>query len=127
MAIKIDVQKTYEEVDIAGTVYKVDLNDEKLKEYMKAFEEFREESEKLNKKDFHEMSEAEQKEATDKSNELMKKVSDLILGKGSFEKVYHDTGCSLMVMTHILVQLIEVVNNKMAAFKSKGAAYYTGK
>lgn len=127
MAIKIDVQKAYEEVDIAGKIYVMDLNDEKMKEYTKAFNEFRKESFKLSEKDYAEMTTEEQEEAEKKNYELMEKVSDLLLGEGSFQKVYRDTGKSLMVMADILLQLMDVVNGRLETFKNKEKAYYTGK
>jgi hypothetical protein len=127
MAIKIDVQKSYEEVDIAGDIFILDLNDEKIKEYTAAFDDFQKESEKLSKKDLESMSKDERDKFSKQNHELLKKVTDLMLGDGSFVKIYHKTGKSLMVMTDILVQLMEVVTNKIEKFKSKGKAYYTGK
>lgn len=127
MAIKINVQKAYEEVDIAGKVYVMDLNDHKLQEYTKAFKEFRKESLNLSEKDFADMTEDEQTSAERKNLELMEKVADLLLGKGSFQKVYRDTGKSLMIMADILLQLMDVVNGKLETFKKREKAYYTGK
>ncbi|WP_026584199.1 hypothetical protein [Bacillus sp. J33] len=127
MAIKINVQKAYEEVDIAGKVYVMDLNDHKLQEYTKAFKEFRKESLNLSEKDFADMTEDEQTSAERKNLELMEKVADLLLGKGSFQKVYRDTGKSLMIMADILLQLMDVVNGKLETFKKREKTYYTGK
>jgi hypothetical protein len=127
MAIKIDVQKSYEEVDIAGDLYILDINDDKIKEYTSAFDNFQKESEKLSKKELESISKAEIDEFSKKNQELIEKLVDLMLGEGSFVKIYHKTGKSLMVMTDILVQLMEVVTNKIEKFKSKGKAYYTGK
>lgn len=127
MAIKIDVQKSYEEVEISGVVYRVDLNDDRLKEYIKAFDEFRDESLKISEKEFVEMSKEEQAEATKRNYEIMEKVTDLMLGTGSFEKVYNDTGRSLMVMTNVLFQLIQIVEDKLTNFKLDKKSYYVGK
>ncbi|MBT2688258.1 hypothetical protein J7I93_08700 [Bacillus sp. ISL-47] len=127
MAIKINVQKAYEEVDIAGKVYVMDLNDHKLQEYTKAFKQFRKESLNLSEKDFADMTEDEQTSAERKNLELMEKVADLLLGKGSFQKVYRDTGKSLMIMADILLQLMDVVNGRLETFKKREKAYYTGK
>jgi hypothetical protein len=127
MAIKINVQKSYEEVDIAGKIYIIDLNDDKLKEYTRAFHEFRTEANKLSEKDFVEMSKEEQEAEEKKNYELMEKLGDLLLGEGSFRKVYHDIGKSLMVMAEIIMQLMEVVNSRVENFKNKGKSYYTGK
>jgi hypothetical protein len=127
MAIKIDVQKSYEEVDIGGDIYILDLNDDKIQEYIAAFDDFQKELEKLGKKDLESMSKAERDQFTKQNQELIEKLTDLMLGNGSFVKVYQKTGKSLMVMTDILVQLMGVVTDKVEKFKSKGKAYYTGK
>ncbi|WP_394136853.1 hypothetical protein [Cytobacillus oceanisediminis] len=127
MAIKIDVQKAYEEVDIAGKIYMMDLNDDKLKEYSNAFKEFRKESLNLSEKDYEAMTEKEQEAAEKKNAELMEKLADLLLGKGAFQKVYRDTGKSLMIIADILLQLMDVVNGRLETFKKREKAYYTGK
>lgn len=127
MAIKINVQKAYETVDIAGNEYVMDLSDDNLKKYDQAFREFREESLNLSEKQFEGMTEQEQKEAEQKNYEIMEKVSDLLLGEGAFAKVYRDTGKSLLVMADVLLQLMDVVQGRLETFKKRERSYYTGK
>ncbi|MFD5849704.1 hypothetical protein ACFWGC_05865 [Cytobacillus pseudoceanisediminis] len=127
MAIKIDVQKTYEEVEIADKVYRMYLNDESLREYDKVFKRFRKESAKMKDRDYSDMTEKEQKAAEKENYEIMFTVVEVLLGEGSFEKVYADTGKSLIVMADIILQLMEVVGKRMQTFKKREKAYYTGK
>lgn len=127
MAIKINVQKAYEEVEIADKIYRMYLNDEKLREYDKVFRKFRKESLKMSERDYSKMTDKEQKAAEKENYEIMFSVVELLLGEGSFEKVYADTGKSLLVMTDIIMQLMEVVGKRMQAFKKREKAYYTGK
>ncbi|UQX56135.1 hypothetical protein M5V91_11190 [Cytobacillus pseudoceanisediminis] len=117
MAIKIDVQKTYEEVKIADKIYRMYLNDAKLREYDKVFRKFRKESVKMSERDYSKMTDKEQKSAEKENYEIMFSVVELLLGEGSFEKVYKDTGNSLLVMADIIMQLMEVVGKRMQAFK----------
>lgn len=127
MAIKIDVQKTYEEVEIADKVYRMYLNDESLREYDKVFKRFRKESAKMKDRDYSDMTEKEQKAAEKENYEIMFTVVEVLLGEGSFENVYADTGKSLIVMADIILQLMEVVGKRMQTFKKREKAYYTGK
>jgi hypothetical protein len=127
MAIKINVQKSYEELDIAGVTYILDMNDEKMKGYVKAFHKYEKEAKKLAAKDFTDMTEAEQAEATDMNREIMEEILDLLLGEGSFAKIYRDTGKSLMVVAHIILQIMDVVGTRAETFKNQEKAYYTGK
>lgn len=61
MAIKIDVQKTYEEVEILDSIYRLELNDESMNRYDKVFLKFRKESLKMSERDYSKMTSKEQK------------------------------------------------------------------
>ena len=127
MAIKIDVQKTYEEVEILDSAYRLELNDESMKRYDKVFLKFRKESLKMSERDYSKMTSKEQKAAEKENHEMMFEVTEALLGEGSFEKIYSETGKSLLVMADIIMQLMQVVDKRLKVFKEKEKAYYLGK
>lgn len=126
MAIKIDVQKTYEEVEIIDSVYRLELNDESMKKYDKLFLKFRKESLKMSERDYSKMTEKERKAAEKENHTMMFEVTEALLGEGSFEKIYSETGRSLFIMADIIMQLMQVVDKRLSIFKEKEKAYYLG-
>lgn len=127
MAIKIDVQKTYEEVEIVDSVYRMSLSDESMKAYDKVFKKFRKESLKMSERDYSKMTDKEQKAAEKENHAMMFEVVEALLGEGSFDKIYSDTGKSLLVVADIIMQLMGVVDKRLKVFKEKEKAYYLGK
>ena len=57
---KFEFEKSYEEIEINGKPYKVDLSDDKLKEYQIKFQQFFNEAQELQKADVEKTSLEEQ-------------------------------------------------------------------
>ncbi|WP_078379160.1 hypothetical protein [Sutcliffiella halmapala] len=118
MAIKIQINKSVEEFDIAGTIYEMDMSDEALKKYRKEWETFNLQVAALEKLPNDEAAEQ-------KAKELFIQVYDLFLGQGSFEKIFNATGKSSWLMIDILKQMMDVVNIKYTSLKAEKKQQYT--
>ncbi|MGG4042125.1 hypothetical protein [Bacillus smithii] len=127
MVRKIEIKKAYEEVEIGNKIYRVDLGDDKVKEYQDFFNEYQKEAEKLEKTDVTKLSPLEQDEYRKRSKELTKHTFDVILGEGAFEEIYELTGRSSIVMFDIISQVMDIINERSNEFKEKAKEYYTKK
>lgn len=127
MVRKIEIKKSYEEVEIGNKVYRVDLGDDKVKEYQDFFNDYQKEAEKLEKTDVTKLSPSEQDEYRERSRELTKRTFDVILGQGAFEEIYELTGRSSIVMFDIISQVMDIINERSNEFKEKAKEYYTKK
>lgn len=121
---KFEFKKTYEEIEIAGDVYKIDVSDQKLREYQIEFYEFYKESQRLGEIDTNKLSIEEQQKIFDETLEIVKKVVEKLLGAGSFEKLYAASGGSVMNMIDLVNYLGEVFQEKLNNAKQKKRVEY---
>lgn len=124
---KFEFKKSYEEIDIAGEVYRVDLSDEKVKMYQKAFKSFYEEGQKISEVDIEKLSDGEQEELLSKQLETMKLVTETVLGKGTFEKLYELSGRSTVNYMDLLLFVSEVMQEKAENLKEDARKKYVKK
>jgi hypothetical protein len=117
-----EFKKAYEEVKINGNVYKVELGDEKVKEYQKAFIEFSDESVALQAN-----KDITQEEAFDGAKELVKKFIDVLLGHDAFEVLYEQSGGSILNMIDLVSFLADVVKDKTQTIQSEQLNKYLKK
>lgn len=110
-------KKTYEEVELADNVYRIEFTDDKVLQYNKSFDKFHKESKKLNQIDVTKITVDEQQELFGKMQDLVKKVTEELLGKGSYDTLYEASGNSLMNMIDMVVYLSEVVGEKTEAIR----------
>lgn len=135
MAIKIDINGTREEFDIAGDIYTVDMSDDAMQHYITKYNEFVRKADELKENDVNMDSgvalSAEQIEEIKKSNKdaitLIKEVYDLFLGAGAFEKIYSKTGKSTYTLANILTQIMDVIMVKHRASQVEKENKYLGK
>lgn len=106
-------KKTYEEVDIAGNVYQIEFTDDKVLQYNKSFDKFYTESKRINEIDVKKITVEEQQDLFKEMQGLVKKVTEELLGKGSFDALYAASGNSLMNMIEVIEYLSEVVGEKV--------------
>lgn len=90
--IKIDLESAYQEVDIAGKIYKLDLTDGAMDRYLEIADDF---------KNISNDASAEQ------VREKLKKFFDCMLGANAYESIYADVKSSL-IMCKIISQLLDV-------------------
>lgn len=108
---KFTFKKSYEEVEAGGEIYRVDLSDDKIKEYQKEFQRLQKEITDLNKVDTDKMSEKQGLEHFDNMIDVVKRSTDFIFGKGSFEKLYEASGRSAINVADFLFYVAEIVRD----------------
>lgn len=117
MARKFEFKKTYEELEIAGETYRVNFDDESLKRYQKEFNEFYHESRKNQEIDVTKLTQEEQLEVFNHSQEILKKLVENILGEGAYAPIYEASGRSTMEMLDLAEYLSEIIGEKMETVK----------
>ncbi|MBM7585850.1 hypothetical protein JOC86_002392 [Bacillus pakistanensis] len=125
---KFEFQKAYEEIEIAGNVYRVDFSDAKIKEYQQEFFAFQDDIKKLESVDETKLSEEDQWKHFEELKTLVKKIINTVLGEDSFEPLYKAAGKSVMNMLDLVWHLAEIVNDrKTRNLEDKKSKYVKGK
>lgn len=106
-------KKSYEEVELAGKVFKIEFTDDDLLRYQKKFDHFYVEAKRLNEIDTSGMDVAEQEETFNEMIALTKSLVEELLGKGSFEFLYEASGKSMFNMLDAIEYLSEIVGDKL--------------
>lgn len=119
-----DFKKSYEELKINGEVYKIDFSDAKLKEYRKSFNEFYAESQKMQSVNTSELAKDDELKQFEHAADLTKKAIDKLLGDGSFNKLYEQSGRSLFNMMDLVEFLAELVGEKTNKVRKERAHKY---
>lgn len=114
---KFDFSKSFEEVEINGSIYKVGFNDSDVLRYTTEFDRFYVKSKEINNKDSVNMTVDEQKEMFAEMQELTKTVVEEILGKGTYKKLYEQSGESLMNILEMVEYLSDVVGDRVKQIK----------
>lgn len=104
-----EFKKTYEEVELAGNTYKVDFSDEKIREYNKHLEEFQKESKRIQDIKIAELAADEQNDLFTEMRDLVKGLTETLLGKETFEDLYEKSGDSLTNMMEMLSYLGDII------------------
>ena len=124
---KFEFKKSYEEVELAGKTYKIEFNDEKLLEYSKAFDNFYQEIQDINKVDTSDMDAEEQEEIFKDMQKIIKSITDVILGVGSYDTLYEQSGQSIMNMVYMIEFLSDVVGERMEQSREEKKQRYVKK
>lgn len=121
---KFEFKKAYEEIEVDGEVYRIDLSDEKVKEYQKTFRTFYDESNKLSEIDIESFPFEEQEKLIDKQRENIKIVTETIIGDGTFDKLYELSGRSIVNYTDFLFLISELLRDKMESLNTDARKKY---
>jgi hypothetical protein len=124
---KFEFKKTYEEVEIAGKVYKVDLQDESVKKYQKQFNSFTEQSMQLQEAAKENMTVDEQAAFLDQSKELAMVTINTLLGENAFDELYEASGKSLINVMDLINFLTEVIREKAGELQAQTVDKYLKK
>ncbi|PEB19730.1 hypothetical protein COO08_05310 [Bacillus toyonensis] len=100
-------EKTYKEIDVAGTLYQVEFNDEAITKYQKSFKRFDKEIKVVTDKisDYESATDEVIEETAKKQKEVVKDIVETFLGEGTFDSLYEKAGKSstnLMGLVHYL-------------------------
>ena len=124
---KFEFKKSHEDLEIAGKEYRLEFNDAKLIEYNKSFDEFYQESKRLNQIDETKLTTNEQLDLFEDMKKMVKDILEILLGEGSFEELYEASDRSLINMMDVIMYLSEVVEEKMQNIRDKKKEKYLPK
>lgn len=124
MAIRFEFEKTYEEIEVAGRVYKLHLDDESLRDHQNTLLEFYDDTKKMQMIDAETATPEEQDKALDEAKEMLRKFFDQLFGKGSFDQLYLDSGKSLINMVNLGEAVGDVINDKVEEMRDKQKSKY---
>lgn len=116
---KFEFKKAYEEIEISGDVYRIDMSDQKIKEYQVEFHEFYKDSRRFEKINVEELEVEEQAKVLDDALAMVKKITESLLGKGTFEELYKKSGKSINNMIDLIDYLADIVEQKLKSNSEK--------
>lgn len=117
-------KKSYEEVKINGDVYQIDMSDVKVAEYQILFSTFHDEAAKLQAESEKDMTPDEQKAFINKSKELVGKALEALLGENTFDKLYEQSGKSIINVIDLILFLAEMIAEKTEKVKDENIKKY---
>lgn len=120
--IKIELQKTYEEFEVGGNVYRMDLHDDKVVYYLKSIRKFEVAHANIIEKQNQDPENLE--EVVEESKVLCKDAIELFLGAGTFDQIYLDVGKSLYNLLILLDAIKEVIEKNHGEVKKKTIEKY---
>lgn len=121
---KFEFKKTYEEVEIAGKVYKIEFNDDKLREYQEKFLSFEADVHEFLNVDETKLTKEERWEHFEKGKQLARNVIDTLLEEGSFDELYEKSGRSIANMYDLIWYLAGIVNERNARNREEKRQQY---
>jgi|GEM_PF-1674604 len=111
---KFEFKKTFEEVEIAGKVYRIEFNDDKIREYQERLHSLRADAQELLNVDETKFTKEDREKHFEKEKQLICSVIDMLLGDGSFDELYEKSGRSIINMYDLVEFLAEIVNERSA-------------
>lgn len=111
---KFEFKKTFEEVEIAGKVYRIEFNDDKIREYQERLHSLRADAQELLNVDETKFTKEDRENHFEKEKQLICSVIDMLLGDGSFDELYEKSGRSIINMYDLVEFLAEIVNERSA-------------
>lgn len=124
---KFEFSKSYEEVEIHGTVYRVDFSDDKLKQYQNMFYKFYQEAQEVEQADIEKMTLEEQNALLEKQRQNMKTVTETLLGEGTFDELFELAGRSTWSYMKLIEFLAETIEQRFNEIKEERRKKYVKK
>lgn len=121
---KFEFKKTFEEVEIAGKVYRIEFNDDKIREYQEKFHSLGADVQELLNVDEMKLTKEEREKRFEKGKQLVCSVIDMLLGEGSFDELYEKSGRSIINMYDLVEFLAEIVNERSAQNREEKRQQY---
>ncbi|MBJ8031422.1 hypothetical protein [Bacillus cereus group sp. N21] len=115
--LQFTFEKTYKEIDVAGTLYKVNFDDESMLKYQEGFVSYEKKAKELQNEaiDFREASPDVLRAMNLQQRELMSEAIELFLGEDTFEELYEKAGRSLMNLVSLIDYLTKIVEEELRA------------
>lgn len=121
---RFEFKKTFEEVEIAGKVYRIEFSDDKIREYQDKFHSLGADVQELLNIDETKLTKEERENRFEKGKQLVCNVIDMLLGKGSFDELYEKSGRSIINMYDLIEFLAEIVNERSAQNREEKRQQY---
>lgn len=109
---KFEFKKPFEEVEIAGKVYRIEFSDDKVREYQEGFHSLGTDIQELLNVDETKLTKEEREKHFEKGKQLIRNAVDMLLGEGSFDELYEKSGRSIFNMYDLVWFLAEVVKER---------------
>jgi|SRR5690606_3024239 len=121
---KFEFKKTFEEVEIAGKVYRIEFSDDKIREYQEKFHSLEADVQELLNVEETKLTKEEREDRFEKGKQLVRNVIDMLLGEGSFDELYEKSGRSIINMYDLVEFLAEIVNERSAQNREEKRQQY---
>lgn len=127
MAIKLNVQKSFEDIEIGSLTFQLDLSDDNLRKQQREARAQADEMIKLQTDIREKADNLTEAEINTMMNEVRDSVIigiDALLEKGAGMKIYDEIGGSTVVLVDVLLQLKAEIDKKMQSVNKKQAEQY---
>lgn len=124
---KFEFTSPNEEVEIAGETYTIDLSDDKMLGYQRFAKKAMDSIGKTAEVDATTANMEEVEKAHTEARNFCKDYLELVLGEGSFDKLYQKAGRSLLAMSELMTFLTETMGEKASEVKEKQKSKYVVK
>ena len=123
---QFELDKGYEEVEIAGDTYRIDLSDESRKRNQVKGQEISKMADRLQSIS-NDFSEEELNRLFTELQQNVKPWTDSILGEGSYDKIYQKANQSVFIVVDVTLEVLAYVNEKEQEKFEKKRKKYTKK
>lgn len=103
---------SYEEVKINDRMYQIDVSDEKLVEYQELFSQYHKESQNIAARNTDNATKEETQKFLEDSKAVLGKILETMLGEGTFEQIYNESGKSIVNVSKLIIFLADIMNEK---------------
>lgn len=125
---KFEFKQTYQEIEVAGKVYKVYFDDNQMKKYRDLYNKFNAVVKKTEGVNVEDLTDEQQDEYETEQRNTIKEFVDNTLGEGSFDELYEASGKSTYNMAELVYYIMQIseeyIGEKQEVKKDK---HYLGK
>lgn len=125
---KFEFKQTYQEIEVAGKVYKVYFDDNQMKKYRDLYNKFNAVVKKTEGVNVEDLTNEQQDEYETEQRNTIKEFVDNTLGEGSFDELYEASGKSTYNMAELVYYIMQIseeyIGEKQEVKKDK---HYLGK
>lgn len=128
MAIKLNIQQAYEDIEVGSLTFRIDLSDDHLRAQQEMAQQKSKEMNDLQAK----VDEEKQQLSNEEILQLMNQVRDTVvngidqlLEEGAGMQIYEEVGKSTVVLSDVFAQISNVINDRMNQSSQQRAQTYT--
>jgi len=125
---KFEFKQTYQEIEVAGKVYKVYFDDNQMKKYRDLYNKFNAIVKKTEGVNVEDLTDEQQDEYETEQRNTIKEFVDNTLGEDSFDELYEASGKSTYNMAELVYYIMQIseeyIGEKQEVKKDK---HYLGK